>query len=143
MLTLLVAFIAATFAAQAARADDNRQLATLPAPAAETLRQEMLDNLLAINDIVALLAEGKVKEAGLAAEEKLGVSAMGKNRALPVDARPGVHMPKAMHDIGIQGHKAASEFAKVAATGERDKALAALPAMTGTCVACHYSYRTR
>ncbi len=141
-----LAFASVTFFALSgapALAEDNRQLATLPAAAQATLKQEMLDNLLAINDIIAMLGEGKVKEAGLLAEEKLGESAMGRNRALPIDARPGVHMPKAMHDLGILGHKAATTFAKAASTGDRDKALAALPGITGTCVACHYSYRTR
>jgi hypothetical protein len=52
-------------------------------------------------------------------------------------------MPPAMHGIGMDGHKAASEFAKVAATGDRDKALALLPNLTGACVACHLAYRTR
>jgi predicted site-specific integrase-resolvase len=35
----------------AALAEDTRQLATLPPAAKESLRQEMLDNLLAINEI--------------------------------------------------------------------------------------------
>jgi cytochrome c556 len=48
-----------------------------------------------------------------------------------------------MHALGVEGHKAASEFARVAATGDRDKTVAALPKLTGACVACHYSYRVR
>ena len=124
-------------------AEDRRQLATLPPAAQESLRQEMLDNLLAVNEVLTLMAAGKTKEAGEAAEAKLGVSAMGKHRSKPFDARPGPHMPPAMHGIGIDGHKAASEFATVAKTGDRDKALALLPNLTGACVACHFSYRTR
>jgi hypothetical protein len=77
------------------------------------------------------------------AEARLGMSAMGKHRAKPFDARPGPHMPPAMHGIGMDGHKAVSEFAAVATTGDRDKALALLPNLTTACVACHYSYRTR
>ena len=124
-------------------AEDTRQLAKLPAPAQESLRQEMLDNLVAVNEVLALMAEGKVKEAGEAAETKLGMSAMGKHRNKPFDARPGPHMPPAMHGIGIDGHKAVSEFAAVAKTGDRDKALALLPNLTSACVGCHFSYRTR
>jgi cytochrome c556 len=52
-------------------------------------------------------------------------------------------MPQEMHGIGMAGHDAASEFAKVAATGDKAKALAALQGLTSTCVACHASYRTR
>ena len=124
-------------------AEDTRQLAPLPPAAQESLRQEMLDNLVAVNEVLSLMAEGKVKEAGAAAEAKLGLSAMGKHRDKPFDARPGPHMPPAMHGIGLDGHKAVSEFAAVAKTGDRDKALALLPNITSACVGCHFSYRTR
>lgn len=126
-----------------ALADDARQLARLPPPAQEALRQEMLDNLLAVNEILSLMAAGKVREAGEVAESKLGRSAMGKHRDKPFEARPGPHMPPAMHGIGMDGHQAASEFAAAAKTGDRDKALALLPNLTSACVACHFSYRTR
>ena len=130
-------------ASTAAVADDARQLVQLPPAAQEALRQEMLDNLVAVNEVLALMAEGKVKEAGASAEAKLGVSAMGKHRTKPFDARPGPHMPPAMHGIGIDGHKAVSEFATAAKADERDKAMALLPNLTGACVGCHYSYRIR
>ncbi|PKO36517.1 MAG: cytochrome C, partial [Betaproteobacteria bacterium HGW-Betaproteobacteria-6] len=94
-------------------AEDTRQLAKLPEPAQESLRQEMLDNMVAVNEVLSLMAAGKVKEAGEAAEAKLGMSAMGKHRGKPFDARPGPHMPPAMHGIGMDGHKAVSEFAAV------------------------------
>jgi hypothetical protein len=123
--------------------EDSRQLATLPPPAQEALREEMRDNLVALNEVLSLMVAGKVKEAGEVAEAKLGVSAMGKHRSKPMDARPGPHMPPAMHGIGMDGHKAASEFAAVAKTGDRDKALALLPNLTSACVGCHFSYRTR
>ena len=131
------------FLSAAAMAEDASQLVTLPPAAQESLRQEMLDNLVAVNEVLALMAEGKVKEAGAAAEAKLGMSAMGKHRSKPFDARPGPHMPPAMHGIGMDGHKAVSEFAAVAKTGDRDKALALLPNLTSACVGCHFSYRTR
>ncbi len=127
----------------AAGAEDTRQLVKLPATAQEALRQEMQENLVALNEVLSLIAAGKIREAGEAAETKLGVSAMGKHRDKPFDARPGPHMPPAMHGIGMDGHKAASEFAAAAKTGDRDKALALLPNLTTACVACHYSYRTR
>lgn len=124
-------------------AEDARQFATLPSPAKEVLRQEMLDNLVAINEILAAVAAGKLKEAGDTAEQKLGVSAQGKHRSKPFEARPGPHMPPAMHALGIDGHRAASEFAKAAQSGDRDAALALLPNLTTACVACHLSWRIR
>jgi hypothetical protein len=124
-------------------AEDTRQLASLPEAAQASLRQEMQGSLVALNEILALMAAGKVAEAGALAEAELGASAMGKHRDKPFNARPGPHMPPAMHGIGMDGHKAASEFARVAATGDRDKALALLPNLTGACVACHLSWRVR
>ena len=136
-------FFALSLVSTAAVAEDTRQLAKLPAPAQEALREEMQGNLVALNEILSLIAAGKIKEAGEAAETKLGMSAMGKHRTKPLEARPGPHMPPAMHGIGMDGHKAASEFAAAAKTGDRDKALALLPNLMSACVACHYSYRTR
>ncbi len=124
-------------------AADTRQLAELKPAAQETLRQEMLDNLIALNAIVSLLAGNQVKEAGEVAEKELGRSAMGKNASKPFEARPGPQMPREMHQLGISGHLAATEFAKAAASGDRDKALKELSAVIGSCVACHASYRTR
>jgi hypothetical protein len=124
-------------------AEDHRQHVALKPAARETLRQEMLDNLVAINEILSLLAENKVREAGAVAEEKLGKTAMGKNAKLPFDARPGPQMPPAMHEIGRNGHAEASEFATTAASGNRDQALAKVPLLMNGCIACHASYRTR
>ncbi len=133
----------AALLANQALAADARPLANLPPAAQESLREEMLGNLLAINEILTLMATGKVREAGQLAETSLGQSAMGKHRGKPLDARPGAHMPPAMHEIGIDGHRAVSEFARAAASGDREKALAELPKLTAGCVACHYSWRTR
>lgn len=126
-----------------AAAEDLRLFAPLTPQAQETLRLEMLDNLVALNEILALLADGKVKEAGEVAETKLGKSAMGRNARLPFEARPGPQMPAPMHEMGRNGHFVASEFAVAAASGNRDAALAKLPALMSTCIACHASWRTR
>lgn len=133
----------AVFLSAAAGADDSRQLAPLPAAAEASLRQEMRDNILAVNEILALVAADRIREAGAVAEQKLGMSAMGKHRSLPFEARPGPHMPPAMHGLGMEGHRNASEFARIAAGGDRDQALAALPQLTSSCVACHFSWRIR
>ena len=140
---MTTALLLGALSLSASAAGDARQLVTLPAAAQDSLREEMLANLRALNAILVLVAEGKVREAGTLAEESLGLSAMGKNRSLPLEARPGAHMPPAMHGLGMDGHKAASEFARIAASGDRDKTVAALPLLSGACVACHHSYRVR
>ena len=140
---LFLASTATIGSSGSANAEDMRQLAPLPPAAQEALREEMQGNLVALNEVLSLIAAGKVKEAGEVAETTLGMSAMGKHRSKPFDARPGPHMPPAMHGIGMDGHKAVSEFAAVARTGDRDQALALLPNLTTACVGCHFSYRTR
>jgi hypothetical protein len=138
-MTMCFAVLACTVVA----AEDMRQLAPLPAVAAETLRDQMRANLLTLNEIINLSVTGKLSEAGILAEQELGNTAMGKNRKLPFDARPGPHMPTAMHAIAMDGHKTASAFALIAATGDREKTLAALPSLTIACVSCHNAYRIR
>ena len=41
----------------------------------------------------------------------------------------------------MKGHQAATAFAAVAATGDREKTLAALPTLNSACVSCHLAYR--
>jgi hypothetical protein len=138
-----IATLLLTLALSAHAAEDTRVLAAMPAPAQAALREEMRDHLVAVHSVLSLLAAGSVKEAGALAEQGLGTQAMGRHRNSPFDARPGRFMPEAMHALGMDGHKAASEFARIAATGDRDKALAAWPAVTTPCVACHMAYRIR
>ena len=45
-------------------AEDGRQLVKLPAPAQEALCEEMQGNLVALNEVLTLIAAGKIKEAG-------------------------------------------------------------------------------
>lgn len=124
-------------------ADDMRELVTLPAAAETNLRAEMRANLRAVNEILELVAAGKLAEAGLVAEKQMGLAAMGKYRSEPFAARPGPHLPAAMHAIGMDGHRAADEFARIAASGDRERTVAALPSLTAACVACHHAYRIR
>lgn len=138
---VLLAWLALAGAVHAA--EDARVLATLPPAAVEVLRAEMLGNTITVNGILALVSEGKIKEAGVKAEKELGVSTMGRHRDKPFDARPGPHMPPAMHAVAMDGHKAASEFARIAATGNTKKTIAALPLLTEACVGCHAAYRIR
>lgn len=140
-MTLLVT--GALLASHMSLAEDTRQLATLPPLAQESLRQEMRDNLVAVNEILTLLSTGQLKEAGDVAEQKLGNTARGKNRSLPFEARPGPHMPPAMHALGMEGHTSASAFAAAARAGDRERAWALLPGLTQACMTCHLSWRIR
>lgn len=146
IIAVLVAIAALLSTPGFATGTDGRQLVKMPPEARATMRTEMLDNQLALHLIIGLLAEQKFAEAGDIAEKELGISAMGKHRKLPQNARPGMFMPDEMHTIGRGSHAVASDFAKLAKAAkptDLPKLLTALQAMTGTCVACHLSYRTQ
>jgi soluble cytochrome b562 len=124
-------------------AEDMRQFVKMSPEARAEMRAEMLDFQTAINSIITALGDGKHADAAETAEIQIGVSAMGRHRTAPMNARPGMFMPNDMHAIARGMHGAGSEFAKVAKTGDTAKALQALTAVTGACVACHRSYRTQ
>ncbi|MEY3953373.1 MAG: hypothetical protein RLZZ397_253 [Pseudomonadota bacterium] len=124
-------------------AQDYRQLVPLTPEAQATLKQEMIDNLVALHQIMALLGEKKYLEAGELAEMSMGESAMGKNADLPVVARPGPQMPKEMNAIGKDGHRAASEFAQACQSQDLNQIMPKLNLLTMNCMVCHASYRTR
>lgn len=140
---LALTVVVVLFGSPPVSAQDARQLVKLPAPAEETLRQEMRDNFVSLNQILTLTVTGKVKEAGKVAEQKLGTGVMGQHRNKPLEARPGPHMTPAMHEVARQLHQAATAFAAIAATGDREKALAALPSLNGACLGCHLAFRIR
>lgn len=123
--------------------EDGRQLVKMPPAAQAALREEMLDFMAALHEIIGLLGEGKQAAAADVADAKLGLMAMGRHRGAPVDASPGRHMPEAMHQQGRNLHIVANDFAKTARGGDLAKSLAALQPLTGTCVSCHASYRIR
>jgi soluble cytochrome b562 len=145
-LLLLPACIAAHFAVLPAptfAAEDARQFVKMPPEARAELRAEMLDFQTALHLIVGALGEGKLADAAATAESQIGISAMGRHRTAPANARPGMFMSNDMHAIARGMHGAGSDFAKVAKAGDAAKAYAALTAVTGACVACHRSYRTQ
>lgn len=120
---------------------DLRQFVTLPEQARHLMRADMLDHLAALNEIIGHLAENKFADAAEVAEKRMGNSSMGKHRATGMG--PGRFMPLEMRNLGWAMHDAASEFSRIAAEGDMKKAHSALQKLTGTCVACHYSYRTQ
>lgn len=134
---------ASVLAQPAAAPTDARQLVTMPALAQTILREEMLDNLGALHEVIALLAQDKLAAAADVAEQRIGHASMGKHAARARGQGPGRFMPEAMHAIGLAMHGAASEFAVIAKSGDKAKALSALQTVTGACVACHAAYRTR
>jgi cytochrome c556 len=139
----LLLIIAAVLPMLAFASEDTRQLVEMPPEARAEMRAEMLDFQTALHLIINALGEQKFADAADIAEKQIGISAMGRHRSALANARPGMFMPNDMHAIARDMHVAASEFAKVAKSGDTTRALAAMQAVTGACVACHRSYRTQ
>ena len=120
---------------------DPRQLVSMPDETREIIRKEMLDHLSTLNEIISLLASNNLDAAAEVAESRMGKSTMGKHRGTGMG--PGRYMPLEMRNIGWGMHEAATEFSEVAKKGDLKASYDALQKITGSCVACHYSYRTR
>jgi len=120
-------------------ADDGRQFVEMPETAKKIMRQKMLNNLVALTQILGLLADGKLKDAAGIAETQIGNWRIGGGTGMG----PGKFMPIGMRQIAMTMHKSVDEFAQMARTGETTKAYAALQNITAICVACHASYRTQ
>ncbi len=132
---------------QSARAaEDSRQLVKLPPMMQKHMLANMRDHLVAIEQMLALLAQGKTDELAEIAEKRLGMSSMSSHGA----AHMAPFMPEAMAAIGTRMHKAASRFVIVARDAELEpgidaqrKVYKALQAITENCNACHLAYRIR
>lgn len=142
-------FLAASIASQAGEPvaaetdspEDARQLVSMPAPAQQLLRKDMLDHLVALNGILAHLAASEFQQASELAETRLGKSSMGRHRGTGMG--PGRFMPVEMHRLGIGMHQAASDFAATVKKHDAPEAYSSLQRVMNFCVACHASYRIR
>lgn len=122
---------------------DARQLVDMPDLPRSLMRADMQDHMMALNEIIGYLAENKLDAAAETAEKRMGQSSMGKHAYIARGQGPGRFMPSTMQQMGWNMHDTASEFAKVAKSGDQAKSLAALQQLTSSCVACHMSFRTR
>lgn len=120
---------------------DARQFVKMP----DMMRQHMLgnmrDHLLAINEIQGFLGAGEFDKAADVAEKRIGMSSLSSHNA----AHMAPYMPKQMQEMGLQMHKAASQFALAAqensVNNDTQRAIGALSKITQQYVACHAAYR--
>ena len=134
---------ASALAVEPAPPVDTRIAVEMPALQRALMREDMVDHLAALNEVLVELGAGRLAAAADIAEQRLGVSSMGKHAAATGGKGPGRFMPAEMRAMGQGMHQDASEFARVARTGDRAAALQALQPVLGGCVACHVSYRLR
>lgn len=127
--------------ADSSSGEDTRQLVSMPDQARVLMRKDMLDHLSALNEIIGYLVSNNLDAAADVAEARMGRSSMGKHRGTGMG--PGRFMPLEMRNLGWGMHDAATKFSKIAKKGDLKSAYSALQKVTSSCVACHYSYRTR
>ena len=145
MMLILALLLPATLAQAQPPAppQDLRQRVDMPDLPRSLMRSDMQDHLVALNEIIGYLAQDNLDAAGETAEKRMGQSTMGKHAAIARGQGPGRFMPETMQQMGWNMHDAATEFARVAKSGDRAKTFAALQQLTSSCVACHMSFRTR
>jgi hypothetical protein len=124
-----------------AQAEDNRTALDLPPGVREQFLEHMRTHLTSLNDVIQLMASGKIHEAGELARKEM---AIGKGAGF------GRYMPPGFREMGFEFHKAADEFARV--TGELPeppdaagwaKATNGLAQITVRCNACHATFRVK
>jgi len=127
-------------------AEDSRELIKLPPMMQKHMLANMRDHLVALDEILAELAEGRTNKAAEIAEKRLGMSSLALHGAKQL----GRFMPQMMGKIGTQMHRAASRFVIAAQDAELDpgraaqrKVYKALQQVTENCNACHQAYRIR
>jgi hypothetical protein len=120
---------------------DMRQFVEMPEQARQVLREDMLDQLAVLNEIIEYLARNNYTAAADVAENGMGQSLRHRNQER--EFGPGRYMPEEMRRMGWDLHEAASNFALVAKRQHPQATYGALQKITEACIACHYSYRTR
>lgn len=133
-------------AASAVASEDTRELVVMPGPMGEHMLSNMRDHLRALDDVLAALAAGNVRQAGEIAESRMGMTSLDAHGA----AHMAPHMPPAMRQTGAALHHAASRLAMAAEDAEVEhsydsqrKVFAALQDVTAACNACHAAFRLR
>lgn len=135
---LILALLLMSFCGWAqADAQDARLKISMPGRMKVHMLSQMRDHLLALHEIQVAIAKGELDKASDIAETRIGVSSM------PAQMQQGMapYMPQVMRMTGMEMHKAASRFARIATEGDALRAIDSLSAVTRQCVACHAAYR--
>ena len=143
MYRLLTALLLCASTLTSATAADSRQAVELPAMMRDHMLGNMRDHLLALSEIQQALSTGQFDQAAEIAETRLGMSSTQAHGATQM----APHMPAGMRKMGMQMHRAASQFAIAAQESAVDentqRAIGHLATLTQQCVACHAAYRVR
>lgn len=140
MKNLLAALpLLALFGWHPAALSDDRQMVELPEMMRTHMLANMRDHLVAIDEILQLLAADELEAAADVAESRLGFSSLESHGASHI----AQFMPEEMAAAGTRMHRAASQFARTAQEGEALPAYKKLREVTAACVECHAGYRVQ
>jgi len=114
--------------------NDPRTSLNLPAPMRYHQLVMMREHLQAVNDIVALIAEGKFDTASQVAHSKLGLTPEMKKMC-------NMFANSDFRQMGLTFHKHADELGDVLKTKNLNKSLRALHTTMNSCVQCHATFR--
>ena len=128
-------------ATPAAKAEDSRTAVDLPPDVKTQFLEHMRTHMNALNDVVQLMSEGKIREAGSTAHKEM---AIGQGQAF------GRYMPPEFREMGFEYHKAADDFARIASEVPEpadaagwSKLVDGLAKITVRCNACHAVFRVK
>jgi cytochrome c556 len=137
------AFAAAAlvFTIGAAAAEDNRIVLDLTPEVKAQFLEHMRTHMTSLNDVIQLMAAGKIREAGAVARSEM---AIGKGTGI------GRFMPPEFREMGFDFHRSADDFARVTAdmaeptdAASWAKAAEGLAQITARCTACHATFRVK
>ncbi len=128
-------------AVPASAEEDTRTAVDLPPDVKTQFLEHMRTHMNALNNVVQLMAEGKIHEAGATARKEM---AIGQGRGF------GRYMPQEFREMGFEYHRAADDFARVASdvaqppdAAEWSKLVNGLAKITVRCNACHAVFRVK
>ncbi|HYG88314.1 MAG TPA: hypothetical protein VD978_18880 [Azospirillum sp.] len=137
----LVLLLVGSAAARAADVNDGRMAVVLPPDIRVGFLEEMRGHMESLDDVISAVAAADFPKAAGTARTALG---MGSGKGY------GRHMPMEFRAMGMAMHRAALDFADVAAAmpatpgaGDWARAASALANLSSHCRGCHAAFRVQ
>ena len=138
---LVAGLVLSALATPAAKAEDTRTAVDLPPDVRTQFLEHMRTHMNALNDVVQLMAQGKIRDAGSTARKEM---AIGQGQGF------GRYMPPEFREMGFEYHRAADDFARIASEVPEppdaagwSKLVDGLAKITVRCNACHAVFRVK
>jgi hypothetical protein len=136
---LSAVLLAALSSTAAIAAEDARTAITLPPEVRTQFLEHMRTHMTSLDNVIQLLASGKVKEAGASARKEM---AIGQGSGV------GRYMPQEFREMGFEFHRAADDFAQITLeladppdAQDWQKLVGGLGKVTMRCNGCHGAFR--